>query len=129
MMKLIIPFTIIFCQTYLTRGKTVLVVSGSLAVQRKSTLTWSVNKLDWSVKVHFNDCRVVSRRPSFAEPSRQTLPYDGEKREGLVFQPEEEGKAHVINVAEYYQNKDKFLEILRLESVFVDIASKSLRFV
>ena len=86
---------------------------GSLAVQRKSTLTWSVNKLDWSVKVYFKDCRVVGRRPSFAQPSRQTLPYDGKKREGLVFQPEEAGKAHVINVAEYYQNKDKFLELLR----------------
>ena len=34
------------------------------------------------------------------------------------FQPEEEGKAHVINVVEYFQNKEKFLEILRSESAF-----------
>ena len=95
------------------RGKSVLVVSGSLADQGKSSLTWSVTDLDWSYRVYCQDCKTVGRRPKRVPPSRRTLPYDGKKREALVFLPDEEGKVHVINVAEYFQNREKFLEILR----------------
>ena len=41
------------------------------------------------------------------------LPYKEKKKEGLVFKPDDEKKISVINVVEYYQNKEKFLEILR----------------
>ena len=95
------------------RGKSFLVVSGSLADQGKCSLTWSVTDLDWSYRVYCQDCRTVARRPKRVPPSRGNLPYDGKKKEALVFQPDEEGKAHVINVAEYFQNREKFLEVLR----------------
>ena len=88
-------------------------VSGSLAVQGKNTLTWSVESLNWSHIVYFKDCKALGRRPKFVQPSKKTLPYVGKKKEALVFQPDQEGKAHVINVAEYFQNREKFLEILR----------------
>ena len=100
-------------RTILIRGKSVLVVSGSLADQRKSTLSWTVTNLDYSYTVYFKDCKALGQRPKPGRPSRRSLPYDGEKKEVLVFQPEEEGKAHVINVAEYFQNKEKFMEIIR----------------
>ena len=105
-------------RTILIRGKSVLVVSGSLADQGNSTLSWTVTNLDYSYIVYLKDCKAVGQRPKRVPPSRRTLPYDGKKKEALVFQPEEEGKAHVINVAEYFQNKEKFLEILRSESAF-----------
>ena len=95
------------------RGKSFLVVSGSLADQGKCSLTWSVTDLDWSYRVYCQDCRTVARRPKRIPPRRGNLPYDGKKKEDLVFQPDQEGKAHVINVAEYFQNREKFLEILR----------------
>ena len=95
-----------------------LVVSGSLADQRNSTLSWSVTNLDWSHIVYIRDCKTLGRRPKRVPPSKRTLPYDGKKKAALVFQPDEEGKAHVINVAEYFQNHAKFLEILRSESAF-----------
>ena len=88
-------------------------VSGSLAVQRQNTLTWSVESLNYSYIVYFKDCKALGRRPKLVQPSKKTLPYDGKKKEALVFQPDQEGKAHVINVAEYFQNREKFLEILR----------------
>ena len=91
-------------------------VSGSLADQGNSTLSWTVTNLNYSYSVYLKDCKVAGQRPKRVPPSRRTLPYDGEMKEALVFKPEEEGKAHVINVAEYFQNKEKFLEILRSES-------------
>ena len=93
-------------------------VSGSLADQGNSTLSWTVTNLKYSHSVYCKDCKIVGQRPKRVPPSRRTLPHDGEKKEALVFQPEEEGKAHVINVAEYFQNHEKFLEILRSESAF-----------
>ena len=38
-------------------------VSGSLADQGKSSLTWTVTDLDWSYRVYCQDCRTVARRP------------------------------------------------------------------
>ena len=84
-----------------------------MAVQGKNTLTWSVSRLSYSYDVYFKDCKALGLRPKFSQPSKKTLPYDGKKKEALVFQPDQEGKAHVINVAEYYQNRKKFLEVLR----------------
>ena len=84
-----------------------------MAEQRKNTLTWSVSRLSYSYEVYFKDCKALGRRPKFVQPSKKTLPYVGKKKEALVFQPDQEGKAHVINVAEYFRNREKFLEILR----------------
>ena len=84
-----------------------------MAVQRKTTLTWNVNNLDWSYTVYLKDCKTVGRRPKRVPPSRRTLPYDGKKQEALVFQPDDNRKAHVINIAEYHRSKEKLLEILR----------------
>ena len=88
-------------------------VSGSLAVQGRNTLTWSVESLNYSYDVYCQDCMTVARRPKRVPPSKKNLPYDDKKKEDLVFLPDEEGKAHVINVAEYFQNREKFLEVLR----------------
>ena len=84
-----------------------------MAVQGKNTLSWSVTSLSYSYDVYFKDCRALGLRPKPVKPSKKTLPYDGKKKEALVFQPDQEGKAHVINVAEYFQNREKFLEVLR----------------
>ena len=90
-------------------------VSGSLAVQRRTTLTWTVDSLKWYYRnVYYKDCKALGLKPKQSRPTKNTLPYDGQKREALVFQPDGEAwTVHVINVAEYYQNTEKFLQVLR----------------
>ena len=84
-----------------------------MAVQRKNTLTWSIETLNYSHDVYCQDCMTVARRPKRVPPCKKNLPYDDKKKEALVFQPDQEKKAHVVNVAEYFQNREKFLEVLR----------------
>ena len=83
-----------------------------MADQREFSLTWFVTDLDWSYRIYCLDCKTIVRRPKEFPPCKNDLPYDGEN-EDLVFLPDEEGKPHVINVAEYFQNRDMFLEVLR----------------
>ena len=102
---------------YLTdfdRGKSVLVISGCLAEKSKSTLSWTVDNLHWATQVYCEDCKILGQPPRRPFPARETLPYKDKDVEVLLeSKPDAKGKTRVINIAVYYQNKEKFLEILR----------------
>ena len=91
-------------------------VSGCLAEKSKSTLSWTVDNLSWAIKDYCKDCKIAGQRPfqQRPPPDRRTLPYkDKDIDKYLESKPDDKVKNRVINVAEYFKNKEKFLEILR----------------
>ena len=87
-----------------------LVVSGGLARRGKSTLSWTVNDLNRSHEIYVKDCKSLGINPNNVRPSKKKLPF---KSEELDESPTDDKKVKVINVAKFYQNKEKFREILR----------------
>ena len=87
-----------------------LVVSGSIAGRGKSTLSWTVNDLNRSHEIYVKDCKSLGINPNKVLPSKKKLPF---KSEELDEKPTDDKKVKVINVAKFYQNKEKFWEILR----------------
>ena len=89
-----------------------LVVSGSIARRGKSTLSWTVNDLQWSHGMFMEDCRSLKSfgiKPNRVRPTRKTLPF---KCDELDEKPTNDKKIKVINVAKFFENKEKFREIL-----------------
>ena len=87
-----------------------LVVSGCIAKKGKSTLSWTVNDLPWSHTIYYEDCRSLDINPNKVLPSPRKLPY---KSDELDEKPTQDKKIKVINVAKFYENKEKFQEIIR----------------
>ena len=56
------------------------------------------------------DCKSLEINPNNVRPSKKKLPF---KSEELDEKPTDDKKVKVINVAKFYQNKEKFWEILR----------------
>ena len=86
-----------------------LVVSGCIAGRGKSTLSWTVNSLEWSHDLYWRDCNVLGINPNRVLPSKKKMPY---KSEELDEKPTEDKKIKVINVVKFFENKEKFREIL-----------------
>ena len=87
-----------------------LVVSGCIARRGKSTLSWTVNNLDRSHEIYVADCRSLGINPNKVRPSPKKLPF---KSDELDEKPTDDKKIKVINVGKFYENKEKFWEILR----------------
>ena len=87
-----------------------LVVSGGLAGRGKSTLSWTVNSLERSHEIYVADCRSLGIIPNKVRPSKKKMPF---KSEELDEKPTEDKKIKVINVAKFFENKEKFQEITR----------------
>ena len=100
-----------WCHLFLRiQDKTVLVVSGVVARIGKSTLSWTVNNLNRSHEIYVKDCKSLGINPNKIRPSKKKLPF---KSEELDEKPTDDKKVKVINVAKFYENKEKFCEILR----------------
>ena len=87
-----------------------LVVSGCIAGRGRSTLSWTVNDLNRSHEIYVKDCKSLEIKPNNVRPSKKKLPF---KSEELDEKPTDDKKVKVINVAKFYENKEKFCEILR----------------
>ena len=88
-----------------------LVVSGCIAKKRgKSTLSWTVNNLNRSHEIYVADCKSLGINPNKVRPSKNKMPF---KREELEEKPTDDKKTKIINVGKFYENKEKFREILR----------------
>ena len=87
-----------------------LVVSGCIAKKRKSTLSWTVNNLNRSHEIYVADCRSLGINPNKVRPSQKKLPF---KSDELDEKPSDDKKIKVINIGKFYENKEKFLEIIR----------------
>lgn len=87
-----------------------LVVSGCIARRGKSTLSWTVNNLDRSHEIYVADCRSLGINPNKVRPSKKKLPF---KSDELDEKPTDDKKIKVINIGKFFENKEKFLEILR----------------
>ena len=87
-----------------------LVVSGCIAKKGKSTLSWTVNNLERSHETYMTDCRSLEINPNKVRPSKKKMPF---KCEELDEKPTEDKKIKVINIGKFFENKEKFWEILR----------------
>ena len=87
-----------------------LVVSGCIARRGKSTLSWTVNNLNRSHEIYVADCRSLGINPNKVRPSPKKLPF---KSDELDEKPTDDKKIKVINIGKFYQNKEKFWEIIR----------------
>ena len=87
-----------------------LVVSGCIARRGKSTLSWTVNSLERSHEIYVEDCRNLGIIPNKVRPSIKRMPF---KCEELDEKPTEDKKIKVINIGKFFENKEKFLEIIR----------------
>ena len=90
--------------------KKMLVVSGCIARRGKLTLSWTVNNLNRSHEIYVADCKSLGINPNKVRPSKKKMPF---KHEELDEKPTDDKKIKVINVGKFYENKEKFLEILR----------------
>ena len=89
-----------------------LVVSGCIAKKEKSTITWTIDDLQQAHTIYSKDCRdckSLGIKFNRNRPTRENLPC--KDTENLVFEPGEHPK--MINVAKYYGNEQKFLDLLR----------------
>ena len=87
-----------------------LVVSGCIAKKGKSTISWSVNNLNRSHEIYMADCQSLGINPNKVRPSKKKMPF---KCEELDEKPTEDKKIKVINIGKFFENKEKFLEIIR----------------
>ena len=87
-----------------------LVVSGCIARRGKSTLSWTVNNLNRSHEIYVADCRSLGINPNKVRPSQKKLPF---KSDELDEKPTVDKKIKVINIGKFFENKEKFWEILR----------------
>ena len=87
-----------------------LVVSGGLARRGKSTLSWTVNNLNRSIANYEEDCRILGIEEDEIRPSMMRMPF---ARDELDEKPTDDKKTRVINIGKFYENKEKFREILR----------------
>ena len=90
-----------------------LVVSGSIARRGKTILSWTVNDLNCSIDIYMADCRSLKSfgvKPNKVRPSRKKMPFNCDE---LDEKPTDDEKIKVINVAKFFENKEKFWEILR----------------
>ena len=102
---------IYICYLFLRiQDKSVLVVSGCIARRRKSTLSWTVNNLPRSHEIYMADCKSLGINPNKVRPIKKKMPF---KCEELDEKPTEDKKIKVINVGKFFENKEKFWEILR----------------
>ena len=87
-----------------------LVVSGCIAKKGKSTLSWTVNDLARSHTIYFEDCNALGINPNRVRPTMKKIPY---KSEELDEKPTEDKKIKVINIGKFFENKERFWEIVR----------------
>ena len=87
-----------------------LVVSGGLARRGKSTLSWTVNNLYRSIDTYVNDCILLGVEINEVRPSMNKMPF---ARDELDEKPTDDKKTKVINIGKFYENQEKFREILR----------------
>ena len=87
-----------------------LVVSGCIAKKRKSTLSWTVNNLNRSHEVYMTDCKSLGINPNKVRPTKKKMPF---KSDELDEKPTNEKKIKVINIGKFFENQEKFREILR----------------
>ena len=90
-----------------------LVVSGSIARRGKTILSWTVKDLNWSIDIYMADCRSLKSlgiEPNRVRPSRKKMPFNCDELDEM---PTDDEKIKVINVAKFFEKKEKFWEILR----------------
>ena len=87
-----------------------LVVSGSIARRGKSTLSWTVYDLNRSHVIYMADCKSLDINPNKVRPSMKKMPF---KCEELDEKPTKDKNIKVINIGKFFENKEKFSEILR----------------
>ena len=87
-----------------------LVVSGCIAKRGKSTLSWTVNNLNRSIEIYEADCRSLGINPNRVRPSKKKMPF---KCDELDEKPTKDKKIKVTNIGKFFENKEKFLEIIR----------------
>ena len=92
------------------QDKSVLVVSGCIAGRGKSTLSWTVYSLERSHEIYMTDCNSLGINPNKVRPTKKTMPF---KCEELDEKPTEDKNIKVINIGKFFENKEKFWEILR----------------
>lgn len=91
------------------QDKSVLIISGCIAKKGKSSLSWTVNDLPRSQTLYYEDCNSLAINPNRVRPTMKKMPY---KSAELDAKPNPDRKIQVINVGKFYENKEKFLEIL-----------------
>ena len=87
-----------------------LVVSGGLARRGKSTLSWTVNNLYRSIATYEEDCGILGVEINKVRPSMEKMPFVSDE---LDEKPTDDKKTKVINIGKFYENQEKFREILR----------------
>ena len=87
-----------------------LVVSAGLARRGKSTLSWTVNNLNRSHEIYMGDCKNLDINPNKVRPSKKKMPF---KCEELDEKPTDDKKIKVINIGKFFENKEKFRDIVR----------------
>ena len=73
-------------------------------------LSWTVNDLPRSHTIYYEDCNVLGLNPNRVRPSMKKMPY---KSSELDEKPTEDKKIKVINIGKFFENNEKFWEIVR----------------
>ena len=87
-----------------------LVVSGGLARRGKSTLSWTVNNLYRSIDTYVKDCIILGLEINENDPSMNKMPFECDE---LDEKPTVDEKIKVINIGKFFENNEKFWEIVR----------------